>query len=116
MARAAVIRFHGDEEWYEAAGIMVEVMWHAGEAAGLPPLEGRPNCQDHLQDFMDGEFPNGDRTAGRPNRPVQQDDRPASHPPRRARDVALGVAASLAPDVAPGVAGPAAPSRICARQ
>ncbi|MEU3862486.1 hypothetical protein AB0F03_35005 [Streptomyces sp. NPDC028722] len=57
MARAAAIRFHGDEEWYEAAGIMVEVMWHAGEAAGLPPLEGRPNCQDHLQDFMDGEIP-----------------------------------------------------------
>ncbi|MGW1327964.1 hypothetical protein ACWD64_36200 [Streptomyces antibioticus] len=57
MARAAAIRFHGDEEWYEAAGIMVEVMWHAAEAAGLPPLEGRPNCQDHLRDFMDGEIP-----------------------------------------------------------
>jgi hypothetical protein len=36
---------------------MVEVMWHAGEAAGLPPLKGRPNCQDHLRDFMDGEIP-----------------------------------------------------------
>ena len=57
MARAAAIPFHGDEEWYEAAGVMVEVMWHAAEAAGLPPLEGRPNCQDHLRDFMDGEIP-----------------------------------------------------------
>ncbi|MFE7838756.1 hypothetical protein ACFU53_22730 [Streptomyces sp. NPDC057474] len=57
MARAAAVLFNGDEEWYEAAGIMVEVMWHAGEAAGLPPLEGRPNCQDHLRDFMDGEIP-----------------------------------------------------------
>ncbi|MFE1877946.1 hypothetical protein ACFW9N_45130 [Streptomyces sp. NPDC059496] len=57
MARAAAVRFSGDEEWYEAAEIMVEVIWHAGEAAGLPPLEGRPNCQDHLRDFMDGEIP-----------------------------------------------------------
>ncbi|GGT02746.1 hypothetical protein [Streptomyces cinerochromogenes] len=57
MARAAAVPFNGDEEWYEAAGIMVEVMWHAGEAAGLSPLEGRPNCQDHLRDFMDGEIP-----------------------------------------------------------
>jgi hypothetical protein len=57
MARAAVVPFSGDEEWYEAAGIMVEVMWHAGEAAGLPPLEGRKNCQDHLRHFMDGEIP-----------------------------------------------------------
>lgn len=32
---------------YEAAGMTVEVMWHAGEAAGLSPLEGRPNCQNH---------------------------------------------------------------------
>lgn len=57
MARAAAVPFKGDEEWYEAAGIMVEVMWHAGEAAGLPSLEGRPNCQDHLRGFMDGEIP-----------------------------------------------------------
>ncbi|MER5347122.1 hypothetical protein ABT030_43955 [Streptomyces mirabilis] len=57
MARAAAVPFNGDEEWYEAAGMMVEVMWHAGEAAGLSPLEGRPNCQDHLRHFMDGEIP-----------------------------------------------------------
>jgi hypothetical protein len=57
MARAAAIPFSGDEEWHEAAGIMVEVIWHAGEAAGLPPLEGRQNCQDHLRHFMDGEIP-----------------------------------------------------------
>ena len=57
MARAAAIPFRGDEEWYEAAGVMVEVMWHAAEAAGLPPLEGRPNCQDHLRAFTDGEIP-----------------------------------------------------------
>ncbi|MFD7169932.1 hypothetical protein [Streptomyces violascens] len=57
MARAVAVRFSGDEEWYEAAGIMVEVIWHACEAAGLPPLEGRQNCQDHLHDFMDGEIP-----------------------------------------------------------
>jgi hypothetical protein len=57
MARAATVPFNRDEEWYEAAGIMVEVMWHAGEAAGLSPLEGRPNCQDHLRHFMDGETP-----------------------------------------------------------
>jgi hypothetical protein len=57
MARAAAVPFNGDEEWYQAAGIMVEVMWHASEAAGLPPLEGRPNCQDDLRDFMDGEIP-----------------------------------------------------------
>lgn len=36
---------------------MVKVIWHASEAAGLPPLEGRPNCQDHLHDFMDDEIP-----------------------------------------------------------
>ncbi|NUK53385.1 hypothetical protein HRW14_24545 [Streptomyces lunaelactis] len=57
MAHAAAVPFRGDEEWYEAAGIMVEVIWRAGEAAGLPPLEGRRNCQDHLRDFMDGEIP-----------------------------------------------------------
>ncbi|MDX5570704.1 hypothetical protein PYK79_55715 [Streptomyces sp. ID05-04B] len=57
MARAAAVPFNGDEEWYEAAGIMVEVIWHAGEAAGMPPLEGRPNCQHHLRNFMDGEIP-----------------------------------------------------------
>ncbi|MEU9167696.1 hypothetical protein AB0D34_07855 [Streptomyces sp. NPDC048420] len=57
MARAAAVPVKGDEEWYEAAGIMVEVMWHAGEAAGLPPLEGCPNCQNHLRGFMDGEIP-----------------------------------------------------------
>ncbi|TDU67975.1 hypothetical protein [Streptomyces sp. KS 21] len=56
MAQAAAVRFRGDEEWYEAAGIMVEVIWHACEAAGLLPLEGRQNCQDHLRDFMDGEI------------------------------------------------------------
>lgn len=42
---------------------MVEVIWHAGESAGLPPLEGRRNCQNHLRDFMDGEIPSGDRAA-----------------------------------------------------
>ncbi|MFD6826508.1 hypothetical protein ACFWC5_40185 [Streptomyces sp. NPDC060085] len=57
MAHAAVVPFKGDEEWYEAAGMMVEMMWHASEAAGLSPLEGRPNCQDHLRNFMDGEIP-----------------------------------------------------------
>ncbi|MFE7650779.1 hypothetical protein [Streptomyces phaeoluteigriseus] len=56
MARAAAVPVSGDEEWYEAAGLMVEAMWHAGEAAGLPPLEGRPNCQAHLRDFMGGEI------------------------------------------------------------
>lgn len=56
-ARAASVPRSGDEEWYEAAGIMVEVIWHAGEAAELPPLEGRRNCQDHLRHFMDGEIP-----------------------------------------------------------
>jgi hypothetical protein len=56
MARAAAVPHRGDEEWYEAAGIMVEVIWHASEAAGLPPLEGRRNCQDHLKDFMNGEI------------------------------------------------------------
>lgn len=35
---------------------MVEVIWHAGEAAGVPPLEGRRNYQDHLQDSTDGEI------------------------------------------------------------
>ncbi|MFK0154271.1 hypothetical protein ACIQVK_19625 [Streptomyces sp. NPDC090493] len=57
MARAAAVPVSGDEEWYEAAGIMVEVMWHASEAAGLPPLEGHPNCRAHLRDFMGGEIP-----------------------------------------------------------
>jgi hypothetical protein len=57
MAAAAAVPFRGDEEWYEAAGIMVEVIWHAGDAAGLPPLAGRRNCQDHLQHSMDGEIP-----------------------------------------------------------
>ncbi|WP_165425601.1 hypothetical protein [Streptomyces sp. BK022] len=52
MARAAVVPRSGDEEWHEAAGIMIEVVWHAGEAAGVPPLEGRRNCQDHLRNFM----------------------------------------------------------------
>ncbi|WP_331751508.1 hypothetical protein OID55_42165 (plasmid) [Streptomyces sp. NBC_00715] len=57
MAHASTVPFNGDEEWYEAAGIMVEMMWHASEAAGLSPLEGHPNCQDHLRRFMDGEIP-----------------------------------------------------------
>ncbi|MFD9356407.1 hypothetical protein [Streptomyces sp. NPDC060031] len=57
MAHAAAVRFSGDEERYEAAGIMVEVICHACEAAGLPPLEGRQNCQDHLRDFMNSEIP-----------------------------------------------------------
>ncbi|MFJ8036028.1 hypothetical protein [Streptomyces sp. NPDC096032] len=57
MARAAVVPFRGDEEWYGAAGIMVEAIWHAGVAAGLPPLKGRRNCQDHLRTFMGGEIP-----------------------------------------------------------
>lgn len=57
MARAASVPRSGDEEWYEAAGIMVKAIWHAGEAAGVPPLEGRRNCQDHLRHFMDGEIP-----------------------------------------------------------
>ena len=57
MARAAAVPFSGDEEWYAAASLMVEVMWHAGEAAGLPPLEGRPDCQNHLEHFMGGEIP-----------------------------------------------------------
>ncbi|MFC9431362.1 hypothetical protein [Streptomyces sp. NPDC056987] len=51
MARAAAVPHRGDEEWYGAAGIMVEVIWHAGRAAGVPPLEGRQTCQDHLRDF-----------------------------------------------------------------
>ncbi|MEU3401354.1 hypothetical protein [Streptomyces filamentosus] len=55
MARAAAVPRRGDEEWYEAAGMMVEVVWHSGVAAGLPPLEGRRNYQDHLH-FMDGEI------------------------------------------------------------
>ncbi|MFD3729492.1 hypothetical protein [Streptomyces sp. NPDC058671] len=56
MARAAAVRFSGDEEWMEAAGIMVEAIWHAGVAAGLPPLQGRPNCRDHLRYNMEGEI------------------------------------------------------------
>ncbi|MFH8257717.1 hypothetical protein [Streptomyces roseolus] len=52
MARAAAVRYSGDEEWYEAASIMVEVIWHASVAAGLPPLEDRPNGRDHLHHFM----------------------------------------------------------------
>ncbi|MFH8257824.1 hypothetical protein [Streptomyces roseolus] len=57
MARAAAVRFSGDEEWMEAAGIMVEVIWHADVAAGLTPLEGRPNCRNHLRYDMNGEVP-----------------------------------------------------------
>lgn len=57
MARAAAIPFKGDEEWYEAAGIMTEAIWHASEAAGLSPLQGHPNCRGHLQNFMNGEIP-----------------------------------------------------------
>ncbi|MFD4767281.1 hypothetical protein [Streptomyces niveus] len=56
MAYAAATPFRGDEEWYEAAGIMVEVIWHAGEAAGSSPLLNHPNCQEHLHDFMDNEI------------------------------------------------------------
>lgn len=29
MARLAAVPVSGDEEWYEAAGLMVEAMWHA---------------------------------------------------------------------------------------
>ncbi|MCX4546987.1 hypothetical protein [Streptomyces sp. NBC_01565] len=71
MAHAAAISFKGDEEWYEAAGIMIEVIWHASEAAGLPPLEGRPNCQDHLRDFMDGEIPHRPTAVTRTCRPEE---------------------------------------------
>ncbi|MFI8370951.1 hypothetical protein [Streptomyces sp. NPDC085466] len=58
MARAAAVRTGSDELWYEAAGIMVEVIWHASVAAGLPPLVGRRDCQDHLAHFMGGVIPN----------------------------------------------------------
>lgn len=33
------------------------MMWHAGKAAGLSPLEGRPNCQNRLWAFMGGAIP-----------------------------------------------------------
>ncbi|MFI0966570.1 hypothetical protein ACH4S8_35085 [Streptomyces sp. NPDC021080] len=57
VARTVTVPISGDQEWYEAAGVMVEVIWHASEAAGLPPLEGRQNCQDCLRDSMGGEVP-----------------------------------------------------------
>ncbi len=40
---------------------MAEVIWHAGEAAGLPPLDELSDRQDHLQRFMEGEIPNADK-------------------------------------------------------
>ncbi|MFE2728049.1 hypothetical protein [Kitasatospora sp. NPDC059327] len=54
MAAASRIRFRGDEQWYEAAGLMAEAVWHGSVAAGLAPLHGRARFREFLgDDFAD---------------------------------------------------------------
>ncbi|GAB2827602.1 hypothetical protein GCM10027073_65730 [Streptomyces chlorus] len=57
MATASAVRFSGDEQWYEAASLMVEAVWYMSVAAGLPPLHNRRAYQEFYSSYMDGSLP-----------------------------------------------------------
>ncbi|MER5890513.1 hypothetical protein ABT160_42365 [Streptomyces sp. NPDC001941] len=54
LAAAADVEFRDDEEWYEAAALMVEAVRYASEAAGLPPFHGRPGYLSSKDDYDHG--------------------------------------------------------------
>lgn len=53
MAAASRVQEHGDEEWYEAAELMVGAAWHGSVAAELPPLHGLTEFQDFFETVME---------------------------------------------------------------
>ncbi|MEV1078722.1 hypothetical protein AB0I98_10785 [Streptomyces sp. NPDC050211] len=57
MAAASAVRFSGDEQWHEAASLMVEAVWYMSVAAGLPPLHNRREYQEFHSFYMDGTLP-----------------------------------------------------------
>ena len=57
IAAASAVQRHGDEEWHEAAGHMVEAVWHGCAAADLPPLHERRGHQDFFDSGMDAALP-----------------------------------------------------------
>ncbi|MEU9989905.1 hypothetical protein AB0E10_24540 [Streptomyces sp. NPDC048045] len=57
MATASAVRFSGDEQWHEAASLMVEAVWYMSVATGLPPLHNRREYQDFYSSYMDGALP-----------------------------------------------------------
>ncbi|MFC9635341.1 hypothetical protein ACFTY8_40375 [Streptomyces mirabilis] len=57
MATASAVGFSGDEEWHEAAALMVEAVWYMSVAAGLPPLHNRRGYQEFYSFYMDGSLP-----------------------------------------------------------
>ncbi|MFD5792453.1 hypothetical protein ACFWIO_02775 [Streptomyces diastatochromogenes] len=57
MATASAVRFSGDEQWHEAASLMVEAVWYMSVAAGLPPLHNRRKYQDFYSAYLDGALP-----------------------------------------------------------
>ncbi|MFJ3248409.1 hypothetical protein [Streptomyces sp. NPDC086782] len=57
MARASAVGFSGDEQWHEAASLMVEAVWYMSVAAGLPPLHNRREYKEFLSIYMAGTLP-----------------------------------------------------------
>ncbi|WP_338686536.1 hypothetical protein QD712_37605 [Streptomyces acidiscabies] len=57
MAAASAVKFSRDEDWYEAAGHMVEAVWYMSLAADFPPLHNRPEYQDFYSFQLDGTLP-----------------------------------------------------------
>ncbi|MEU3946545.1 hypothetical protein [Streptomyces sp. NPDC029526] len=53
MATASSIEFSGDEQWYEAACLMVEAVWYMSLAAGLPPLHNHREYHEFYSCYMD---------------------------------------------------------------
>jgi hypothetical protein len=69
MAAAARIYKSADEQWYEAAQLMVAAAWYASVAAGRPPLHNLPAFQDFYRGEMDSpvdDFPDPIRRAEAP--------------------------------------------------
>ena len=54
MADASTVGHRGDEEWAEAARLMVKAIWHGCVAAGLPPLHNRPAHRQVHSDYVKG--------------------------------------------------------------
>ncbi|WP_331726574.1 hypothetical protein [Streptomyces sp. NBC_00280] len=69
MAAASRVQKSGDEEWYEAAQLMVAAAWFGSVAAGRTPLHNLPAFQDFYRMEMDGpvdDFPDPTRRGQRP--------------------------------------------------
>ncbi|MEU0110676.1 hypothetical protein ABZ313_35670 [Streptomyces sp. NPDC006251] len=65
MAAASRVPQSGDEQWYEAAELMVGAVWHGCVAAGRPPLHNRTAFQDFYRMEMDGPVDDYPDPAGR---------------------------------------------------